>query len=536
MQLFNAYAECLSHKLQETGEQMGFSWLFACLLAYRLFNALFIRTFFQPDEYYQSLEPAHVLVFKYGFLPWEYREEIRSIAHPLLFAIPFKLLQALGLDSSSHLLLVPKLIGALQAAVTDFYTVRFVHKVWGRSAGWWSLLVTVLSPWNFYALTRTFSNSLETSLCAYALYKWPFTGFPQQLGTEKLWSKYVDTTLKALGAIGAAILIRPTAALPWAVPGLRQLKRYGTTFGFEAFYAGYVTLQFAVIIDSFYYGRLAFPLLNFLRFNLGGHADFYGVNKLHYYLSQGLPLLLCAWLPFALHGALRARKTHTELLVMCGSVVAAYTLLCHKEVRFISPLVIILNGFAAYSLDLLSGTHKSARSKVVKSTSASARQVRQGARIWFKLTLAAVIAVNIGIGYYGARMHQRGVTDLIEHVRLHPEIDELLLLMPCHSTPWQSHIHRQGNFRFLTCEPPLHGTPAVGYRDEADQFYDDPVAFLAMAEHWTGWVATFEASQQVIEQFWTQSGINFALQKRWFNSHVHDDARRRGDVLLYRML
>lgn len=36
---------------------------FVVLLAYRLLNAFVIKTFFQPDEYYQSLEPAWWLAF-----------------------------------------------------------------------------------------------------------------------------------------------------------------------------------------------------------------------------------------------------------------------------------------------------------------------------------------------------------------------------------------------------------------------------------------------------------------------------------------
>jgi phosphatidylinositol glycan class B len=56
-----------------------------CLLV-RVFIALVTSTFFQPDEYYQSLEPAHQLVFGYGFLTWEWLSPfpIRSIAYPAL--------------------------------------------------------------------------------------------------------------------------------------------------------------------------------------------------------------------------------------------------------------------------------------------------------------------------------------------------------------------------------------------------------------------------------------------------------------------
>jgi hypothetical protein len=37
--------------------------LFALVLAFRLLDALALRTFFQPDEFFQALEPAWALAF-----------------------------------------------------------------------------------------------------------------------------------------------------------------------------------------------------------------------------------------------------------------------------------------------------------------------------------------------------------------------------------------------------------------------------------------------------------------------------------------
>lgn len=37
--------------------------IFSVLLAFRFLNALCVRTFFQPDEYFQALEPAWNLAF-----------------------------------------------------------------------------------------------------------------------------------------------------------------------------------------------------------------------------------------------------------------------------------------------------------------------------------------------------------------------------------------------------------------------------------------------------------------------------------------
>lgn len=55
-------------------------------LAVRVFVAVTTRTFFQPDEYFQALEPAHNIVFGYGHLTWEWLnlQPIRSIIYPAL--------------------------------------------------------------------------------------------------------------------------------------------------------------------------------------------------------------------------------------------------------------------------------------------------------------------------------------------------------------------------------------------------------------------------------------------------------------------
>ena len=61
---------------------------FGGCLAFRAANALLVRTAFVPDEYWQSLEVAHDLVFGYGHRTWEWAPEtaLRSFAHPVLFA------------------------------------------------------------------------------------------------------------------------------------------------------------------------------------------------------------------------------------------------------------------------------------------------------------------------------------------------------------------------------------------------------------------------------------------------------------------
>ena len=81
---------------------MARSSLFLKLAAFRIINACLVQTFFQPDEFFQSLEVAHALVFGYGWKTWEWRDSaaIRSPLHALLFVPGYALVKSLGLEES----------------------------------------------------------------------------------------------------------------------------------------------------------------------------------------------------------------------------------------------------------------------------------------------------------------------------------------------------------------------------------------------------------------------------------------------------
>lgn len=78
-------------------------------LLFRLLNALLTRTFFQPDEFYQSLEPAHSFIFSYGYKTWEWRESlsgeggIRSVLSWIGFVPIYWILRETGLDETRWL-------------------------------------------------------------------------------------------------------------------------------------------------------------------------------------------------------------------------------------------------------------------------------------------------------------------------------------------------------------------------------------------------------------------------------------------------
>lgn len=158
----------------------------------------------------------------------------------------------------------------------------------------------------------------------------------------------------------------------------------------------------------------------------------------------------------------------------------------------------------------------------------------------------------------------------------------IAFLTPCHSTPWRSHlIYPELNAWALTCEPPIGLSIAerAAYLDEADVFYADPAAWLRenmdmdtlplpqqIAEGtWndTGWdrralgvtsiaagwhdekrkrpwpryLVFFAQLEPLVVQFLAietgEEGSAYELCWRGFNSHWHDDWRRRGDMVVY---
>ncbi len=78
------------------------------------------------------------------------------------------------------------------------------------------------------------------------------------------------------------------------------------------------------------------------------------------------------------------------------------------------------------------------------------------------------------------------------------------------------------------------------YRDEADRFYDDPVGFLKREVNsnerpWPRYVVGFEGIEDVLRQYYESEMKGFKVKEKWrtFNSHWHDDDRRRGDVVVW---
>jgi phosphatidylinositol glycan class B len=315
-------------------------------------------------------------------------------------------------------------------------------------------------------------------------------------------------------------------------------------------------------MDRHFYGDWVFPPLKFIYFNVvQSLAVFYGKNRTDYYFTEGLPLLLTTALPFASIGMWRALRSNSDnsrtatiqstLASAVTTSVVALTLISHKEVRFLFPLLPLLHILAAKPL--------------VTFFELDSKHLKQS-----KLALLALaILINVGIATYTGHFHQRGVLQVTHYLRheyeahhLSPDAESKMtvaFLMPCHSTPWRSHlVYPDISAWALTCEPPLHLGPEQrqGYLDEADVFYANPSAWIesnmrslgvrkdgsvigglatGMKERreWPQYLGFFEQLTPLLEE--KLEGSGYVECWREFNTHWHDDWRRKGDVVVWCM-
>ncbi|ORX79210.1 hypothetical protein BCR32DRAFT_205983 [Anaeromyces robustus] len=485
--------------------------IFLMLILFRFYNSLALKTFFVPDEYWQSIEVAHNFVFNYGYLTWEWKEKIRSFSYPLLFTLPYMILKKYNLDNTDLLIYFPRVVHVFIAAICDLFTYKLTKKYFGRNAAKWALFCSLLSWSNWNILVRTISNSIETSLTVMALYYWPFK-------KNKDNSLPIKDFMIALSLAAVACFFRPTNGIIWIFTGIVFLFQYRKSFKallniiYHVLIVLIITLIISITIDKYYFDEWVISPWNFVKFNIIENISiFYGDNSWHWYFSFGLPFVGYTFLIFMIPGIITS-KFYTLFYVLLWTV-CLYSNFVHKEYRFIYPVIPIIFVYAGHFLDLLSKYDKKVKSFLRKL-------------IWKSVVI--LVCSNIPLAFYVSNIHQRGVMDatyfLRKEVNQH-EADGILYLMPCHSTPFYSYIHKNITLDFLTCEPPIGEKDIKNYKSEEDFFYEDPKYFLF--NHYSHTIGNTTINYPTDGKYSTVEDIP---KKEWLNyivffDNIYDDIK-----------
>lgn len=555
--------------------------LLCVLLAVRLLNAAATRGFFQADEYWQALEPAHLQVFQYGNLTWEWEYKLRSYAFPFMFELVYRFVvlvvgvvrrypwvlkpfgSSITLDELEYFGVIwgPKLLMVLWSTLGEYYTCQFVvrlysfcrdekvYKMNSRDVVVTSAIFTLSNWFNGFFITRSFINSWEMSLTAMALYYWP-------------WNYHDVTSMKFDLSLSIAFFLclqRPSNSMIWIVFGLILINnllyiKEGTKFLFKLsiklIRCFILATTINCVIDFYYYGELVFPLFRFIQFNFTTPlSQFYGVAPWHFHIVQSLPILLGFTLPLFTCGlvTVQDKERFGSSKLTLGPVVSiklailaniiVFSLLPHKEFRFLYPIQSLLTCISALAY----------------------LQHRDHIHKFCKILVPLVsVALVIPVIFY----QESGATAIIQFLHSEPNIDSLGFVMPCHSTPAQSYLHRNdiSDVWSITCDPPLHllndkdaKIKLSWYMDESDKLYDDPHGFFesffnelddthaktrkSVEYHriWPQYLVFFDQLDTLFMREYL-SGTRYKVYKRFFNSWTHWDSRREGDLIIYKKI
>ncbi|CAN0840275.1 Mannosyltransferase APTG1 [Linum grandiflorum] len=494
--------------------------IFAFCLAFRIVNSLLIQTYFNPDEHWQSLEVAHRLVFGYGHLTWEWKKGIRSYLHPLVFAAFYKVLAVLGLDTPWLMVKSPRLLQALFSAFGDLYCYKLSSVIFGATAARWALFSQLTNWFMFFCYNRTLSNSLEAVLTLVGLYHWPCMQISS--GDALLGSRKVGLLIA-----GLACAIRPTCAIIWAYVGLLELlltRDRVRFFALEVVPIGALILGLSCLVDRVMYGSWVLVPLNFLKFNfLSSGGDYYGTHPWHWYFSQGFSVMLFTFLPFSIAGIIKSR--YWKLSGLVAWVLTLYSILGHKEFRFVLPVLPIALMFSGYSLAVMAKASPSIGKRKGSSNNKCRTQV--------VFAVFFLLATNIPMALYMSLVHQRGTEDVMVYLSKEArgdKVSSILFLMPCHASPYYSSLHYNVPMRILDCTP----SEERGIPDESDRFMIDPVGFMKeFSKEWSlpSHIVLFESEERQLKEFLMSH--SFKESRRFFHAHFKVDRDLQASVVVY---
>ncbi|KAJ8945650.1 hypothetical protein NQ318_012368 [Aromia moschata] len=467
----------------------------------RLLSVYVVDSFFVPDEYYQSVEIAHHMVYGYGYLTWEWTQGIRSYIYPPNHRVPllFAAFTEIGLLLSVASGVFPAHYSSCSELLRRF-GLLLVDRV---------ELLGVLLPGHVVVLV--FHRIADVNKHCGMLSDHSDN---QAVSVARVGYRPIQFSLH--GHRGIAIrnetygchILHPADPLP---PGDEPEYHQENHVGFLL--AGWVLVG-SIVIDSLAHGSFVVTPYEFIKVNFFKDiGSFTGC-------TPGTVVLGVQVIPFVLGliKFVRNREAYHKELVILGSMaftVAVYSYMPHKEFRFLLPLLPLAMYIASKYLSIWSRT----------------------ASRWEVWTVVIFMLVGNAIpAVYFSMVHQTGPMNIIRALRpmLYdcPEDTSLLFLMPCHSTPMYSHLHKNVSVRMLTCEPNFDNLP--GYKDESAIFYECPHCWIdenyPNIKSMPTYIITYKGfDMRIINRLGSYDPVF-----RTFHSHLPDPRREGRDMIIYR--
>lgn len=360
-----------------SSEERQALWPLALLLGLgavlRLSYAALAQGMFHPDEIYQSLEPAHGVIYGTGVRAWEFVIGARPWTTPGVYVLLLGGLEALGITKPEHYLLVSRLLNAAIAASWPWFCYRMAKGLRSHRAG--LLAAGLTASWYFLILLapRALNHTFSVTFVLWAL--------ARIIEDHAAFSRRANLATGALLGLGFAFRYQEGLILLGVVLFL-LIQRRGRSL--PMLLAGAAIPALAVgLLDGATWGEPFHSLFAYLRANvLEGAAARFGSMPGWFYAwyvvaAFGVGAVFMVAIPWA------GRQSLVLVLTVAGTALLAHSLTDNKQLRFVLPAILVLMVAMACAIDAVQRRFP---------------EWRRGLGLWATLGLWAVASAHTASG------------------------------------------------------------------------------------------------------------------------------------------
>lgn len=328
---------------RRSGERLwavgGVLFLVLVAVGLRLVPTVFVPSMNWGDEVFQTIEPAHRLVYGYGLVTWEFQLGMRSWLLPGALAGLIEVGRLIGDGPEYYLVVIAVALGVV-ASGPVICCFLWCRRWYGLAGGFVAAAAVAVAPELMYFGARALNEVVAGHLLVVALYL-AEPGYPAN-HRRRLFAAGLVFGIVAL----LRLQLAPVVAVVALASGLRDCRtRLPALIG-----GGLAALLLGTIFDWL---TLGYPLASvwrnlFYNVHLGISSGF-SVEPWYFYFIGELGVWLTAAPILLLLVGLGCRRMPLLVLAIVA-ILAVHLGIAHKEYRFIYPAVVLASVLAAFGL------------------------------------------------------------------------------------------------------------------------------------------------------------------------------------------